>query len=95
MTDVLANMISVVIPTRHRNDPLAECLARLAPGVQTLAADRYEVIVTDDGSAETSADVVRQRFPWARWAAGPRRGPAANRNNGARQARGSMARVYR
>jgi GT2 family glycosyltransferase len=79
--------ISVIIPTRHRNEQLAQCLDRLAPGRQTLPADQYEVIVTDDGSCSTSEAVVLQRYPWARWVAGPRRGPAANRNNGARHAR--------
>jgi GT2 family glycosyltransferase len=81
-------LISVVIPTRHRNKALAECLQRLAPGVQTLPADGYEVIVTDDGSVTTAEVLVRERFPWARWTAGPRRGPAANRNHGASLARG-------
>jgi hypothetical protein len=81
--------ISVVIPTRHRLDSLARCLERLAPGVQTLAADRYEVIVTDDGADPTAEAMVRERFPQARWTAGPRRGPAANRNNGASKASGN------
>ena len=65
------------------------CLAQLAPGVQTLAADRYEIIVTDDGATMTAEAIVRKRFPWVRWTAGPRRGPAANRNHGASIARGS------
>lgn len=76
--------ISVVVPTCHRNEVLRLCLDRLAPGSQTLAADRYEVIVTDDGSRETAEALVREEYPWARWVAGPRKGPAANRNNGAR-----------
>ncbi len=81
-------MISVVIPTRHRNASLADCLRRLAPGAQTLPAERYEVIVTDDGSDATAEAMVRDQFPWARWMAGPRRGPAANRNHGVVAARG-------
>lgn len=79
---------SVVIPTSHRNGLLARCLARLAPGAQTIAASDYEVIVTDDGQQTTAEAMIRQQFPWARWVAGPGRGPAANRNNGARHARG-------
>lgn len=79
---------SVVIPTCHRNDSLALCLDRLAPGAQTLPFDRYEVIVTDDGTETTAEDLVRQRYPWAQWTQGPRRGPAANRNHGASLARG-------
>jgi GT2 family glycosyltransferase len=80
-------LISVVIPTCDRPAELAACLARLAPGAQTLAATEYEVIVTDDGQRSAEAALAKQ-FPWVTWVAGPRRGPAANRNCGARQARG-------
>lgn len=48
----------------------------------------YEVIVTDDGSQYTAQTIVQARYPWARWIAGPRRGPAANRNNGAAHSQG-------
>lgn len=75
-------MISVIIPTCHRNDLLAKCLDCLAPGIQTLPANQYEVIVTDDGSKSTAEEMVREQYPWVRWVAGPKRGPAANRNNG-------------
>jgi GT2 family glycosyltransferase len=81
-------LISVIIPTYHRNDLLAECLDLLAPGVQTLAADRYEVIVTDDGYKTTAEEMIRERYPWVKWVAGPRKGPASNRNNGAKYAQG-------
>lgn len=80
--------LSVIIPTCHRDDTLALCLERLAPGRQSLSASEYDVIVTDDGSHSTAAAMVANRFPWARWVAGPRRGPAANRNHGATQAHG-------
>jgi GT2 family glycosyltransferase len=81
-------LFSVVIPTRHRNDRLAACLRCLAPGVQSLPAGRYEVIVSDDGASTTAEGLVRAEFPWARWTPGPRRGPAANRNRGATLAAG-------
>jgi len=84
MSDV---QISVVIPSRHRNDWLARCLECLAPGRQTLDPSEYEVIVTDDGSNTTAESMIRERFSWVKWVSGPRRGPAANRNNGARFAR--------
>jgi len=80
--------ISVVIPTCHRNDLLAKCLDCLAPGVQTLAPSQYEVIVTDDGARSTAEQMMRDNYPWAKWTAGPRRGPATNRNHGAALARG-------
>jgi GT2 family glycosyltransferase len=88
-----APRFSVVVPTCRRDDALALCLTRLAPGTQTLPAGDYEVIVTDDGAeanATTSptAALLARAFPWTRWIAGPRRGPAANRNHGATAARG-------
>jgi GT2 family glycosyltransferase len=79
---------SVIIPTYHRNDLLAKCLDCLAPGVQTLAPEQYEVIVTDDGSETTAEQLVKTQYPWATWVPGPRQGPAANRNNGASFAKG-------
>ncbi|NEO44549.1 glycosyltransferase [Moorena sp. SIO3I6] len=81
-------LFSVIIPTYHRNDLLAKCLDCLAPGVQTLPAEQYEVIVTDDGSQTTAEEMIREKYPWAKWVAGPRKGPAANRNNGAKYAQG-------
>ncbi|HET6576055.1 MAG TPA: glycosyltransferase [Fimbriiglobus sp.] len=80
-------MISVVVPTCRRPDLLARCLDRLAPGAQTLPTDRYEVLVTDDG-VPTAESLLAEKYPWASWGPGPRRGPAANRNAGARRARG-------
>ena len=79
---------SIIIPTRHRNDTLAACLDCLSPAKQTLASDLYEIVVTDDGSSSTAEAMLRERYPWVRWVAGPRRGPASNRNNGAHHATG-------
>lgn len=94
-------LISVIIPTYHRNDLLLKCLECLGPGRQvgleinghgeelvSKATFGYEVVVTDDGSVSTAKDLIQGNFPWARWVAGPRRGPAANRNNGASHAAG-------
>jgi GT2 family glycosyltransferase len=79
---------SVIVPTYHRNDLLAKCLDCLNPEVQLLLSDRYEVIVTDDGRDTTAEEMVRDKYPWAKWVAGASKGPAANRNNGASYARG-------
>jgi GT2 family glycosyltransferase len=84
----MKRVFSVVIPTYHRNDLLTKCLDCLAPGAQALSADEYEVIVTDDGSISTARELIRHRYPWVHWVAGPGTGPAANRNNGAGQAQG-------
>ena len=83
-------LFSIVIPTRDRNDLLALCLGRLAPGVQTLSADRYEIIVSDDSVSGAAQAFVAERFPWVRHTMGPRRGPAANRNHGATLATGEL-----
>ncbi len=84
------DLISVIVPTYQRNDQLAKCLDCLSPGRQTLDRAEYEVIVTDDGIASTAESMLKQDYPWARWVAGPHRGPAANRNNGARSAKGKF-----
>lgn len=83
-----ALLFSVIIPTYHRNDLLAKCLDYLAPEIQTLSTDQYEVIVTDDGRDTTAEQMIQEQYPWVRWVAGPRTGPAANRNNGAKYAQG-------
>ncbi len=84
----MAPLISVVIPTCGRPESLNCCLDRLAPGIQSLAADRYEVVVSDDGDPTVERQLA-ERYPWARWGLGPRLGPAANRNAGARMVRGN------
>lgn len=84
----LSLLFSVIIPTYHRNDLLAKCLDCLAPSIQTLPTEQYEVIVTDDGSETTAEEMILEHYPWVNWVAGPRKGPAANRNNGANFARG-------
>ena len=81
-------MFSVIIPTYHRNDLLAKCLDCLTPGIQTLSGDQYEVIVTDDGRETTAEEMIREHYPWVKWAEGPCKGPAANRNNGSKVAQG-------
>lgn len=78
---------SVVIPTCNRQDMLSLCLDNLAPGIQNFPAESYEVIVTDDGSI-SSYELLKKHYPWARWVKGPCKGPAGNRNNGARFSKG-------
>ena len=78
----------MIIPTCNRNELLGKCLDRLMPGAQTLPSEAYEVIVSDDGAGEAAESFCRQRYPWVRYVRGLRRGPAANRNNGASLAAG-------
>jgi GT2 family glycosyltransferase len=83
-----APAFSVVVPTCDRPPALAELLERLSPERLSMAPDSYELIVSDDGVTGASAELVRARFPSVRFYAGPRHGPAANRNYGASRATG-------
>lgn len=67
---------------------MAKCLDLIAYGRQSLPGEFYEVIVSDDGSKTTACELVERTYPWVNWIEGPHRGPAANRNYGARQAKG-------
>lgn len=69
---------TVIIPTCGRLDSLARCLRALPAGAQ--------VIVTDDSRGDAVREMISESFPGVRYLAGPRRGPAANRNHGANTA---------
>jgi GT2 family glycosyltransferase len=78
---------TVVIPTYHRPDMLRQCLESVARARAQAGANSIEVIVSDDSRDARSQQLVETDFPWVRYVQGPRRGPAANRNCGARHAR--------
>lgn len=84
--------LSVILPTCNRNESLAQCLQSLQQASSALLNARpkldLEVIVTDDNLRETAEELIGEKFPWARWLPGPRRGPAANRNSAAMTASG-------
>jgi GT2 family glycosyltransferase len=83
--------LSVVVPTYRRPALLERCLTSL--WVQTLDADRYEVVAVDDGSGDQTADVLREaaRTSNVRPIIQPEnRGPAAARNRGVAEARGDL-----
>jgi GT2 family glycosyltransferase len=81
--------LSVIIPTYNRNDLLSQCLVKLAPAIQKLETSQYEIIVSDDSKEGAAKAIIEEKFPFARWVAGPGVGPAANRNNGAKNALGN------
>jgi len=81
-------LLSVIIPTYNRREALGDCLKLLTPEVQGVSRDVFEVIVTDDALADNPADSLLQEFPWVRHNRGPQKGPAANRNSGAKAALG-------
>lgn len=80
-----ATSLSIIIPTCNRPAELSVCLGKLQEMVTQHTG--VEVLVMDDGTA-SSQPMVAERFPWAHWQEGPRRGPAANRNKGALLATG-------
>ena len=79
---------SVIIPTFNRNELLAQCLDQLKPEIQLFDKELYEVIVTDDSEESKAKKLIENDYLWVRWVEGPRKGPAANRNNGANSANG-------
>jgi GT2 family glycosyltransferase len=80
--------LSVIIPTFNRAPILARCLQHLA--AQTLAGERFEIIVVDDGSADTTAQVLADAQTGCTLIHERQAnlGPAAARNRGLRRARG-------
>jgi GT2 family glycosyltransferase len=82
-------LLSVVVPTCARVQKLSALLERLTAERQRLNAEAFEVIVSDDDRDVARLAQIQRRFSNVRFIAGPRRGPAANRNNGARFARGA------
>jgi len=76
--------IAVIIPTCDRPHDLRVCLNSVLLQMGGCGgAD--EVIVTDDSRGEETRLMVEREFPGVTYHAGPRRGPAANRNAAARQ----------
>jgi GT2 family glycosyltransferase len=81
---------SIIIPTYNRPQQLAACLQSLAQ--LEYPRERFEVIVVDDGSPtslEMASARVRQQI-CVRLIQQANSGPAAARNNGAKQAKGDF-----
>ena len=82
-------LLSVIIPTFKRRETLSICLKHLAPEIQSLSPDLFEVIVTDDAFDNDPRDSLSRDYPWViLHHRGPQKGPASNRNSGAKSARG-------
>ncbi|MDR1221313.1 MAG: glycosyltransferase [Tannerella sp.] len=81
--------LSIVIPTCNRANLLLKCLNQLSPDVQKLNPNDYEIIVSDDSTDNETKMMIEQAGQnGVIWINGPQKGPASNRNNGARNARG-------
>ncbi len=84
--------VSVVIPTLDRADLLAQTIERIEQ--QTVDRKLYEVIVVDNGSKDSTRDVLAQKsFKYSNlrvYEQLKQRGAAATRNVGIRQADGDV-----
>lgn len=80
--------LSVIIPTCNRNDLLRKCLDNLIPVAQTIDSAKYEIIVSDDSKINNEVEALKAKYPFVQFINGPKKGPASNRNNGAKLAKG-------
>jgi glycosyltransferase involved in cell wall biosynthesis len=79
-----APVVSVVVPVRDGGSGLAELAEALA--AQTLARDRFEVLVADDGSSDGATKGLATEDEWLRVLPGPPINSYAARNRAARSA---------
>jgi glycosyltransferase involved in cell wall biosynthesis len=82
----LSIKVSVVIPTYNSAEKLKECLNALEK--QNFPSEKYEIIVIDDGSNDSTAAIVRN-FE-VNYYYQNNRGPAAARNRGSEMAQGDI-----
>jgi len=80
--------LSVIIPTYNRYDLLRKCLDNLIPEFQTIDSTNYEIIVSDDSKINEELEILKEEYPFVTFVSGPQKGPAANRNNGAKYSKG-------
>ncbi len=79
--------ISVVIPVHNASEDLGACLDALER--QTVAQERCEIIVVNDGPVDAAVEAIADR-QGATLLSQPQRGAAAARNLGADQAQGEI-----
>jgi hypothetical protein len=89
VTDAGSPLASVIVLGWNGREYLEDCLASVLD--QDLPRDRYEVLYVDNGSADGSADLVRERFPDVRVLALDRNyGYCEGNNIGFRETRGEF-----
>ncbi|WP_339137572.1 MAG: glycosyltransferase [Candidatus Electrothrix sp. GW3-4] len=77
---------SVIVPAWNAEKTLVRCLKSLTR--QTLAQERYEIIIVDDGSTDRTADIADQFSVVYHYQ--ENQGPAAARNAGVSLAKGAV-----
>lgn len=82
--------LSVIIPTYNRKSALRACLSHLAS--QSLPAERWEVIVVDDGCDDGTAEVIQRipRFCHLEYVQQQHSGAGSARRAGVEHARGEF-----
>lgn len=81
-------LISVIVPTYNRLGVLQRVLSRI--GRQTVARERYEVIVVDDASSDGTWEYIRTLENVRRYRNATNRGRAVTRNVGIANARAGI-----
>jgi len=83
------DLISVIIPTYNRKDSLMRTLDSLSR--QTYSAERFEVIVVDDGGSDGTDQLTKTTYPFRLLHCRQiNQGSAAARNHGAQQSHGDV-----
>ena len=78
--------VSIIIPTFNGAARIAKCLEALLPQTAPINA---EILVIDDGSSDGTGEVV-SRYPGVHLISQANAGPAAARNRGALEAKGTI-----
>ena len=81
-------LVSVIVPMFNAERWIEEALASVE--AQTYPRDRIEIIVVDDGSTDTGAEIVARAFPEVHLLRATNGGPNHARNVGTRAARGDF-----
>jgi GT2 family glycosyltransferase len=76
--------VAVIIPTRNRPELLKRCLSRLVADVG--ASSNLSIVVSDDGDASITDELLHEELATVQIVQGPQRGPSSNRNCGAAHA---------
>lgn len=79
---------SIIIPTANRPDLLGKCIEAVQQCTVSFK-EKLEIIISDDSESANINEEVREKYPYVHWLNGPRKGPAANRNHAAKNARGT------
>jgi GT2 family glycosyltransferase len=85
---MVLSSVTVIIPTRGRPEALKRCLKKLLLHVNQ--HPECMIIVSDDGEASETSAALGNDFAGVHVVQGPRRGPAANRNCGAKHSSGHL-----